>query len=439
MPKISVIIPAYNVEEYIAEMLDCILNQTMRDVEIICINDASTDETLHIMEAFSKIHSQIIVINNEKNQGAAYCRNIGLQRSRGRYICFLDADDLYASDMLRKEYDAVRKYNADMAVVHSVKFKGRKEDQNFDCYGEDYQWKEQCISIGNSEHPVVGSWNIAPWNKLYKKEFIQKYNLHYQDLASANDIFFGLMALLLADRIVLVESKEPMVFHRVDSNEQISKGRVPSNTVLAFEKVHDAMVNLEIWTRYFEEYFDYYYKAVLSEFRRSKCENANRQTYMYIAQEGLQRIDFFSIAQEQYRDQGICQRLNNFLNYSYDGAWFWTYEQLLQRNAYKIILKLKSYEINHQNITIWGAGIRAEVFIDFCRKSNCKIGHVVDTDIEKQGKYISGMEIQKFENVSSLTDVVLVLNSLFYGQIKKQVKEINPEIEIYDFQKYLSV
>lgn len=439
MPIVSIVIPAYNAEVYITETLDCIINQTMHDIEIICVNDASSDRTLHIMEQFAKRDQRIVIINNENNQGAAKCRNIGIEKAKGKYISFLDADDLYSLDLIKVEYDAICKYNADMAVVHSVNFKGKLQDGDYQWYAREYQWEEQCVSVKNSEQSFIGNWNIAPWNKMYKKEFINSNNLEYQDLSSSNDVFFGMMALFLAEKIVLVESSDPKVFHRTDTAKRISTRRTPCDAFLAFEKVHDSMVSLKIWNKYFEEYFKQFYNTIINEFRRCKNEDANQQTYRYIAEEGLQKLDFFRIPQKDFGDNKTYQGLCNFVQYSYNGAWFWSYEQRIQKNAYMVILKLKSYDLDEKKIVVWGAGVRAGIFIKFCKANNCNIDFIVDKDLMKHGKYIAGMKIHRFEEVSDLTNIVIVLNSCFYEEIEDTVKSINPMIEVFDFEQYLSM
>lgn len=438
MPKISVVIPVYNAEKYITETLECIINQTMSDIEIICVNDASNDRSLNIIEQYAEQEYRIIIVNNLKNQGAAECRNIGLKMSSGLYICFLDADDLYSLDMIEREYKTICKYDADMAVVHSMNFTGNLKDYDLQENMKELKWNEQCVSIKNTEQTIIGAWNIAPWNKMYKKDFIETYDLHYQNLISSNDVFFGMMALFLAKRIALVESADPMVFHRTDAKMQISTRRTPLDAFWAFEKVHDAMVKEEIWNYYFEEFFEHFCNTIYNEFIRCKNEVANRQTYTYIAEEGLKRLGFFQVSENEYKDKRIHQWLCNFLCYSYDGAWFWGFEELLERNEYKIILKLRNYSTALKRIALWGAGTRAKVFMDFCEKRNYGVQFIVDKDLNKQGKYISGMKIHRFEDISDKVEIVIVLNSIFYTQIENEVNKINSKVEVFDLQKYLS-
>ena len=115
MPAISIIVPVYNAEKYLRETMTYIVEQTMRDIEIICVNDASTDNSLHILEEFAGKDTRIRIITNSSNRGAAISRNRGMDMAQGTYVCFLDADDIFAEDMLEKEYEAICRYNADIA------------------------------------------------------------------------------------------------------------------------------------------------------------------------------------------------------------------------------------------------------------------------------------------------------------------------------------
>ena len=126
MVEISVIIPVYNTEKYLNECLDSIVNQTLSDIEIICVNDGSTDNSLAILESYAKKDNRITVISQENNgQGSA--RNLGLKNSSGNYICFIDSDDYVDLNMLEKLYDNVILNNSDIVVFKIARF-----NDNFD-------------------------------------------------------------------------------------------------------------------------------------------------------------------------------------------------------------------------------------------------------------------------------------------------------------------
>ena len=116
MPKISVIIPVYNVERFLKKCLESVINQTLSDLEIICINDGSTDKSLSILNSFAQKDNRIIVINQD-NQGQSCARNAGLSIATGKYIGFVDSDDWIDLDFYEKLYNTAKKYNADIAAA----------------------------------------------------------------------------------------------------------------------------------------------------------------------------------------------------------------------------------------------------------------------------------------------------------------------------------
>ena len=115
MPKVSVIIPVYRVEKYLRECLDSVINQTLSDIEIICVNDASPDNSITILEEYAKKDTRIKIITHEHNQGLGPARNTGVSHAISPYIAFVDSDDFIAPNMLEKLYELIISNNAEMA------------------------------------------------------------------------------------------------------------------------------------------------------------------------------------------------------------------------------------------------------------------------------------------------------------------------------------
>ena len=116
MVKVSVIIPVYNVEDYLTECLDSIINQTFSDIEIICVNDGSTDNSLSILESYKKSDNRIKVFSQE-NAGQGAARNKGVENSCGVYVCFVDADDYIPHDAIEKYCKNIEKNNSDVVIL----------------------------------------------------------------------------------------------------------------------------------------------------------------------------------------------------------------------------------------------------------------------------------------------------------------------------------
>lgn len=114
MAKVSVLVAVYNASEYLSKCIDSLLNQTLRDIQVICIDDCSTDDSLNILKGYSLRDSRIEIISLEQNRGQAHARNIGLKQAVGEYVCMLDADDWFSADALQK---AVEKFDYDTDCV----------------------------------------------------------------------------------------------------------------------------------------------------------------------------------------------------------------------------------------------------------------------------------------------------------------------------------
>lgn len=124
--KVSVIIPAYNAEKYIKMTVESIINQTLKEIEVIIINDGSTDNTLSIINELEKKDDRIIIINNE-NKGVSYSRNIGIKKSRGEYLAFIDADDWIEKNYLKDTYNIAEKQELDIVLTDIYRlFKKKK-------------------------------------------------------------------------------------------------------------------------------------------------------------------------------------------------------------------------------------------------------------------------------------------------------------------------
>ena len=114
-PIISIIIPVFNVEKYLHECLDSVINQTLQDIEIICVNDKSTDSSSQILESYAQQDNRVKIINKDKNEGTLLARKTAVLQAKGKYVVFVDSDDmLYSSDVLTKLYQMIQAEDVDI-------------------------------------------------------------------------------------------------------------------------------------------------------------------------------------------------------------------------------------------------------------------------------------------------------------------------------------
>jgi glycosyltransferase involved in cell wall biosynthesis len=224
-PRVSVVIPVYNAEKYLAQCLDSILHQTLKEIEIICVDDGSTDKSLEILKEYAQRDKRITILG-QKNLYAGVARNAGLSVARGEYLSFLDSDDFFESDMLAEMYTKSMDLDLDICVC------------NADIYDEkdkQHQVAPWLLNVGliPQNKNVFNKYDLgsnvykfttpAVWNKIYKRDFVLKHKLLFQNLSTCNDIGMGISAISFADRIGIVD--KVFVHYRCNSNVQISHTR----------------------------------------------------------------------------------------------------------------------------------------------------------------------------------------------------------------------
>ncbi|WP_157146716.1 glycosyltransferase family 2 protein [Brachyspira pilosicoli] len=182
MIKVSVIIPVYNVEPYLKEALDSVINQTLREIEIICIDDCSTDNSYNILEEYAKKDNRIIIIKNEDNMGVGYSRNVGEKLAKGEYIHFMDPDDCISLNFYECMYNTGKKYNSDVVNTNHIYVNNGGNLSpfytnvfNYKKIYDDYQYNVDFKNLYSLDKKYIISYNL--WSKFFKKTFLIEKNL----------------------------------------------------------------------------------------------------------------------------------------------------------------------------------------------------------------------------------------------------------------------
>ncbi len=249
MPKVSVIVPVYNVEKYLRECLDSIVNQTYKNIEVICIDDGSTDSSLEILQEYAQRDDRVVILQQE-NQGAAVARNYGMSLAKGEYISFLDSDDVFHLQMFEKTVAKADFFDADITIFRAMTF---DTNNNVKAVMKDYISKYKLGQIKTFSYidvpdKIFNSFLIPAWNKLFKKDFIIRNNIMFQDIKRYNDLFFTNTALVMASKIILLD--EVLLFYRVGmkSNLQSGKDKTPTEVYKALSELRQFLINMNIYS-----------------------------------------------------------------------------------------------------------------------------------------------------------------------------------------------
>lgn len=230
--KISIIVPVYNVEEYLEECLESLVNQNYSDYEIIAVNDGSTDNSLKILKKYEKKHKKLIKVYDKENGGLSSARNFGIEKSKGKYLFFVDSDDY----ILPNSLNILDKYlNKDYDIIGYPFIMGNEEHSVFlKTSNKDIQDKIKRLITGSP----------GAQNKICKKELYTKNNITFLDGVYYEDLATTPKLALYAKKVKFID--EPLYFYRVRSNSIM-------NNPIYNPKVDAIFVVLEQLKDYFNE------------------------------------------------------------------------------------------------------------------------------------------------------------------------------------------
>jgi len=206
--KVSVIVPVYNAETHLEQCLSSILCQSLKEIEIICVDDGSDDRSPDILKQFQQQDNRIILLN-QNHLYAGTARNYGKSIAKGEYLVFWDADDYFEKDALKEMYEQCVKDDADVCICSGRQY---LEDCGYEVPASRYIRKKEIPETvpfnAESEPDHILSITVeAPWNKMFRRTFIEQMNLDFQPLRNANDVYFVISALSLAKRVTLVNQQ----------------------------------------------------------------------------------------------------------------------------------------------------------------------------------------------------------------------------------------
>lgn len=215
MHKVSIIIPIYNVEQYLVKCLDSVVNQTYKNLEIICVNDCSPDNSSEILKEYAAKDNRIKIINHKKNGGLSAARNTGMDNATGEYIYFLDSDDWIDSDYIEKMVNKIIETDADIVIDKNV----ITEKENFSAPYKHPSHKEEYTNNFITKDEIVNIM-VNAWSKMLKTDFIRRKNLRFPEGYINEDLYFHYIALAQTDKAYFFDGAN---YHYLSRDAGISK------------------------------------------------------------------------------------------------------------------------------------------------------------------------------------------------------------------------
>lgn len=204
---VSIIIPVYNVQEYLSVCLDSVIKQTIQNKEIIVVNDGSTDRCFEILTEYKRIYPEIIIINQE-NSGISATRNAGLKASSGKYIAFVDSDDFIELNMFEKMYESAKRENADIVICNYILYNEKLNDKKIE--GNDKEGHIDKVEV--LKKFLLNDIKGYVWNKIHKRELFTSNNISFPDYIVCEDTPVAFLLLANSEKIYLMN--EPLYYYR---------------------------------------------------------------------------------------------------------------------------------------------------------------------------------------------------------------------------------
>lgn len=288
--KISIIMPVYNVENYLKQCLESVINQTITEIEIICVNDGSTDGSLKILEQFAQKDDRIQIIN-KKNGGIASARNKAFNYVTGEYIGFLDSDDWIEPNMYEKLYENAKKHDSDMVMCSAHLFDELNQKLLYNLPYFTLESFDESFDDTVFNHQATGNFlfkiNVTPWNKLYKASFLKENNIKFYEGLDFEDNPFFYESYLKAKKVSLL--RDYLYFYRINRQDSfISAGNKRFFDIVPIQNLNEKIIRENC-----PEYLDFFQNIKISEFisRYNQVEEEYKQEFLEIIKEDLSKMD----------------------------------------------------------------------------------------------------------------------------------------------------
>ena len=252
-PLISIVIPVYNVEPYLRECLDSVVNQTLKEIEIICVDDGSTDGSPAILDEYAKKDSRFTVIH-QPNAGPSVARNVGIANAKGKYLYFCDSDDTIDADLCRMTFISAEYYCADVLFFDIIVYDARcklewvKDFPRTSYAGKINKMDTECDNVKKF------AWNVWTPMKLFRADMLREHRLNFPtNLSRGEDLLFHWKVMLAAHTIGILPAH---LYHYRNRPHSLMQGNPGSQVYgfLLYEELKKELISHKVYDIYKDEY-----------------------------------------------------------------------------------------------------------------------------------------------------------------------------------------
>ena len=406
---ITVVIPAYNAEQFIRECIESILNQTYKNLEIICVCDGCSDRTAEILQELAEKDSRMIVQVEFENHGAAISRNIGMNMATGEWIVFGDADDLYEYSAIEELHRAAVAEHADLACCYWDYFDDIPDKDS----GVDNLLKKlycstyPVINTGEELHHIMQLVINAAYAKLVHKRLYTREDIFFQDIPNVNDVYFSKLVGINSRKIVYVDKvlyhyRSNKGRHTLSTERDTKKNYLLAAYNKMYEYIRQKKDNLPLLRSFYNDVItnvNLYLGEPVYDLLFDSLRNVYLEKWGMMGHEILGELSCINRA---YYKNILSNNRNSNLKDIY-------------MQARVEFVRLLSYK----GCSVWGTGEMGSTLLEKTSEAGIGIQHVFDSAQDKWGREIHGYVVENFNEVQA--DHIIITTFKFYDEIVKVI------------------
>lgn len=291
--KVSIVVPVYNGGVYLKKCLDTLSHQTLEDIQIICVDDHSTDDSWAVLESYAQKDPRIQIFKSREGQsGAGQARNRGMEEVSGKYFLVLDCDDYFDLDLAKKTYEKAEETNSDIVIYDAqyVTYDSEQPVANHNAVFFHLFPEKEVFSPKDVSEVLFQMVDPMAWKQLYRSAFVREQKIQFQNIKLMNDIYFTYCTLLVATRISSV--KEQLLYYRFKNPTSLinNPDKDPLAPIHAFLPIKTFLEDRGLFERFHSSYLHRILNLFLWFLPTLHQPESYEKLYEYLRRGGLEEI-----------------------------------------------------------------------------------------------------------------------------------------------------
>lgn len=427
MCKVSVIIPVFNSEKYLCECINSVLNQSLKDIEIICVDDGSSDNSVKILQQYSNKDDRVYIIQKDHidGTGAGGARNLGMEYAHGEYLLFLDSDDFFERTMIEEAYSCATINNSELVIFNAYTFDMLTKTEKLASGAINKGILGNCEFItkdnGDFKFLFQTTWG-GVWNILFSRSFIENKCIRFQEMRYTDDMFFAYISLAEANKISILD--KPFVHYRINIPNTQTSSRYQYMEIMynAPVKIKEELEKRGLFEKYKVSFWNRMIPHIVDYLCNQTIYEKWRECYSFIKNELAEKLNLYEFIEAKDSDV-ICVEardlLEDILNLEYD-LFLFKNKDRADLISYQIPSILYNKDVR---LVIYGAGMYGKsCFFKIYNEDICKVVSWVDKRYEELGYPICSpcdLHNIKFDYV-----LICIRNHNILKEIQSELKEI---------------